>query len=462
MSADGENKMTPKEISRAASRIFGAKLPANLAIRDQQDQEDFGIDYEIEVMLPGDVPSGVIFKVQQKGTLELDLIDQGRTISHRDLGTAKARYYLREIRVPAAFVVVDVTNAEAYWVEVQGNPQFERAYREAVEQANATLTVHLPVENNLPDTMEAFLRAMGRSQDAVMVRYMTEATSPNVVQAAVGNLDFDETLNAARQHADFLRLERFERLKRAGDIGVARHECERILNSESETMEIRVAAGLNLIRFLGASALDRDRKTQARSDVSRQLVESTDNRDESDRLRIFAEFQNHTAEMNRLNDRLADVSDAGLGLIGELAQEQIVTELLEHFGQAQDRFAALLRAGQFQMVPQVWGMLANDTSMLIHLLRVIGMGNVASALATWFDQTLDTVTEIADRMEDWISLAFCALQQVVLADITNENEIDERAERAREIMNRLPESERTRHLDELERRVSVLRQPPLF
>ena len=48
-----------------------------------------------------------------------------------------------------------------------------------------------------------------------------------------------------------------------------------------------------------------------------------------------------TAEMNRLNDRLADVSDAGLGLVGEVAKQQIVTELLEHFGQAQERFAAL-------------------------------------------------------------------------------------------------------------------------
>ena len=100
------------------------------------------------------------------------------------------------------------------------------------------------------------------------------------------------------------------------------------------------------------------------------------------------------------------------------------------------------------MVPQVWGMLASDASMLTHLLRAIGMGEIASQLAKWFDQTLDTVTEISERMEDWTSLAFCALQQVVLADIASVNEIDDRVVRAREIMGRIPESERTRHLEE--------------
>ncbi len=50
--------MTPKVIGRAAGRIFGAAIPNNWVIRNQQDQEDYGVDYEIEFMLPGDKPSG--------------------------------------------------------------------------------------------------------------------------------------------------------------------------------------------------------------------------------------------------------------------------------------------------------------------------------------------------------------------------------------------------------------------
>jgi hypothetical protein len=50
--------MTPKEISRRASRIFPKSLPGTWAVRDQQDQEDYGIDYEIEVMTEADTATG--------------------------------------------------------------------------------------------------------------------------------------------------------------------------------------------------------------------------------------------------------------------------------------------------------------------------------------------------------------------------------------------------------------------
>jgi hypothetical protein len=38
------------------------------------------------------------------------------------------RYYLRELRIPAALVVVDVTGRQVYWVRLQGNAEVEAAY----------------------------------------------------------------------------------------------------------------------------------------------------------------------------------------------------------------------------------------------------------------------------------------------------------------------------------------------
>src|SRR5947207_2842676 len=113
--------MTPKEIGRLSGRIFTNVLPEHLLVRNQQDQDDYGIDYEIEVMLPGDRASGVIFKIQEKGTTNLRVNATGDQISYSDLKTARMRYYLRELRIPAALVVVDVTNREVYWVRLQGN-----------------------------------------------------------------------------------------------------------------------------------------------------------------------------------------------------------------------------------------------------------------------------------------------------------------------------------------------------
>ncbi len=205
-------EMTPKEISRAADRVFLDKLPSRLVARNQQDQEDFGIDYEIELMHAGDQPSGDIFKVQQKGTLKLEVIDNGTTISFRDLSIEKARYYLREIHVPAAFVIVDVPNKEAYWVEMQGNEQLEWAFGAAVERQNKTLAVHVPIKNGLPQTTNELLRAMQGCQNAIMLRDLSKTASLDVLQAAIRNPNFDQTVQAARRHTDILRLEQVERL----------------------------------------------------------------------------------------------------------------------------------------------------------------------------------------------------------------------------------------------------------
>src|ERR1043166_8793823 len=81
--------MTSQEIGRLAGRIFTNVLPEYLVARSQQDQEDYGIDYEIEVMLPGDRAGGVIFKVQEKGTTDLGLNAAGSQISYSDLTNAR-------------------------------------------------------------------------------------------------------------------------------------------------------------------------------------------------------------------------------------------------------------------------------------------------------------------------------------------------------------------------------------
>jgi hypothetical protein len=41
--------MTPKEIGREAGRLFQSVIPPSWAIRSQEDQEDYGVDYEIYI-----------------------------------------------------------------------------------------------------------------------------------------------------------------------------------------------------------------------------------------------------------------------------------------------------------------------------------------------------------------------------------------------------------------------------
>ncbi len=60
--------MTNKEINRVSGRIFEGLLPPSWAFRSQEDQEDYGIDGEIEITTSEDKATGFIFKVQLKGT----------------------------------------------------------------------------------------------------------------------------------------------------------------------------------------------------------------------------------------------------------------------------------------------------------------------------------------------------------------------------------------------------------
>jgi hydroxypyruvate isomerase len=91
--------MTATEISRAADAIFASIRPVNWAIRPQQDQEDYGIDFEIELITPDDKPTGFIFKIQQKSVLVAEVNSAGDTISFRDLTVQKVHYYLYLERV---------------------------------------------------------------------------------------------------------------------------------------------------------------------------------------------------------------------------------------------------------------------------------------------------------------------------------------------------------------------------
>lgn len=162
--------MTPKEISRASDRIFCGVIPRNWAIRSQQDQEDFGIDYELEVMADHDQPTGFIFKVQQKGELESSFTADEKHLTLGGLPVAKLRYYLEQVHIPVVLVLVDTTAGAVYWTIIQGNAAVESAYRDAVAAGHKTTTVHVPKDNLLPATTSQMLDEVNRTLDFLIVR----------------------------------------------------------------------------------------------------------------------------------------------------------------------------------------------------------------------------------------------------------------------------------------------------
>ena len=102
--------MTPAEIGTLAGRIFTYNLPPNWLFRPQEDQNDHGIDAEIEVADQRGVARGseFVFKVQIKGEFNCTLLKNQQTVSYT-LSTNKLKYYL-SFNIPVKLELVEVSS----------------------------------------------------------------------------------------------------------------------------------------------------------------------------------------------------------------------------------------------------------------------------------------------------------------------------------------------------------------
>ena len=162
--------MTPKETNRLAGRIFRSFVPRNWGtMRSHEEQGGCGTDYEIELTAPGDQPASLIFTVQQRGTEDLPAVESGAAVAFNGLSVNKMRDCLYQMKIPVVLMVVDVMTEDTYWTVLQGNPDVERAYKEAIASGATNLTVHLPTDNQFPDTIAKLLEAVAACVNHLLI-----------------------------------------------------------------------------------------------------------------------------------------------------------------------------------------------------------------------------------------------------------------------------------------------------
>ena len=115
--------MTPGEIGTEAGRIFEYNLPSNWIFRSQEDQNDHGIDGEIEVKDSNGMAQGkeFVFKVQIKGEGTSNFIDNDKKLSF-NLKTSRLKYYL-SFNIPVILVVVETSSEKIYWISITDNEE---------------------------------------------------------------------------------------------------------------------------------------------------------------------------------------------------------------------------------------------------------------------------------------------------------------------------------------------------
>ncbi|MDB2387316.1 DUF4365 domain-containing protein [Shewanella sp.] len=170
--------MNAGEIGKEAGRIFEYKLPPNWISRSQEDQDDHGIDYEIELKNSDGKALGKdsVFKVQVKGEENCSFINNGKTVSH-SIKIERLKYYLK-FNIPVVLVVVDVTLERVFWVSITDSDKIKEQVSSTRDDSKA---IHLPVENELVRRNDAsfvgLLNAVTQCWDYLSVRGIKQAVA---------------------------------------------------------------------------------------------------------------------------------------------------------------------------------------------------------------------------------------------------------------------------------------------
>ncbi|POA96887.1 hypothetical protein C2134_20295 [Chromobacterium sinusclupearum] len=244
--------MNAKEIGRTAGRIFAYHLPANWVFRSQEDQEDYGIDGEIEITSPKDMATGFIFKVQIKGQQKVSYIDQGTYVSF-DMPVERLRYYMLQIETPIILVVVDVTDEKIFWASLQNNTKIANDLAKATESGQKTVVVHLRSEDTVPEHTTELLVAVEQNMNWLRLHAFERLTGSIDTLIKSSHSDVLRALLEQNKKVTFdIFNEQFERLYKEGKFKELVTSAKPVINSATELIETRISAGLYVERVFEA------------------------------------------------------------------------------------------------------------------------------------------------------------------------------------------------------------------
>lgn len=235
--------MNAKEIGRRAGRVFEFCLPDNWIFRSQEDQEDYGIDGEVEIATSRDKATGFIFKAQIKGQKEVNIIDGGREISF-SISLERLQYYMSNIEIAVILFVVDVTNECVYWHSLQDDEKLRISMQKAVIKEQDTISIHLQTKNILKrDNIHALIEAININLDWLRLNGLKKINYSEVFKKSTDE-KVQDWLEQAKDQSYYAYMEQFERLYLKKEHEKLLQLIHLIFPSKTEKIELRFYAGL--------------------------------------------------------------------------------------------------------------------------------------------------------------------------------------------------------------------------
>lgn len=227
------------QIDTAAGKIFQNAIPNEWVIRDQQ-QSDYGIDYEIEVF-KNNQSTGIIFKIQLKGTEDLKILKDGQTISHSfSLGNIK--YYLEEVQIPIFILIGDTIKKIIYWHNPQIDVELRQEYDSLKSSAQESMTVHLNVGNRLPEDLQKILYEYTKSMYFISARYLVQEDDYAFSQIIPILKPDINSINEFQNKVDLLKINQILSLIQKGDFDPAKKLIASVITSNESTIQTKFQA----------------------------------------------------------------------------------------------------------------------------------------------------------------------------------------------------------------------------
>ena len=445
-------EQSARQIGRLARRRFEATLPEDWIYRSQEDQEDVGIDGEVELEADDGTGSGFIFKVQIKGVAEAALIDEGRVLPF-SLKLERLKYYMNNLEVPVILIVVDLATDSIYWLSMQDNSALRESLTIATAKGQDSLTVHVPVNQVYEGNWSAMLSAVGQAMEWLRlhaVQRMTAGVHETINATPLESIE--DLLKKYSQVASLLRGRKFDDLFRTGKHEELCSEALAVLRADSEEVGARFSAGLHLERVLQAHFkpaseafieqaiplyVELGKLARPRSvDRHLKMMSVVLHRALQLQLAVRQHFHAWISDQLAENDPLANLVSRSVRSQADTTVATLIykTNILAH---------RLLQSGLVQLLAEF--ITRVTPSLIMHLREQEAQGNAeyASALSEWIEYLVGVHEKWARHTGEDADLAASA---VMVAFLGTASTIEDAIARAKEIASKIVNQEIAKHV----------------
>ena len=379
--------MNSKEINRESGRRFGMLLRSNWALRSQEDQEDYGVDAEIEVRDSNDKSTGILFKIQIKG-FEKGSFKRDGTLVYRKASVERFKYYTEQLEIPTLFVGYDLANDSCYWLRIQGSRTVEKALAQAFGKGQKTFTVDFPIENRWSreeSSITAIVEAVGASSDSIAIRQIRKI-SPIAIREMSGDAQLAGDLEASfRKLAGLAANQKIERLLESGDFQSALDEADVIFKDVKELPDVRISAALAIVHAVNGMELEDDTPSRKfkvgdlRMQIAGDILRISRDKRASSHLRLYAVAYARTARLRRNGESFKSYvlsemfqKEGGADMVlpfTELLRVDCGNRITRDFVATQKWFHKLYETEWVFLAPYVWSDWAGSMVSFLWALR---------------------------------------------------------------------------------------------